>query len=411
MGDMLSQAEIDALLSGALSIDNERETTELEESPILSPQEIDALGEIGNICMGTSATTLYTLLGQKVTITTPKVSVTTWEELSKQYPEPYVAVRVQYITGITGFNLLIMQESDVKVITDLMMGGSGQVDLGMELSELHLSAISEAMNQMVGSAATSLSSMLDKRVDISPPEAQLINFDEDTEKVRFDEGNKIVKIAFSLIVGNLIDSQIMQLLPVPFAKKLVESLLKPEEKPRVVPESPKQVAVPVKPASASASAPAPAHTPTPKQQEQPPKVQPQYVPPQQAAPPPTAPGQTYGFPQMPYMQPMQQPQKTVNVQPVHFQSFDMGSQSVEVQNIGLLMDVPLQITVELGRTTKKIKEILEFGQGSIIELDKLAGEPVNILVNGKHIATGEVVVIDESFGVRITDIIHPSKRL
>lgn len=401
MGDMLSQAEIDALLSGALSIDNERETTELEESPILSPQEIDALGEIGNICMGTSATTLYTLLGQKVTITTPKVSVTTWDELSKQYPEPYVAVRVQYITGITGFNLLIMQESDVKVITDLMMGGSGQVDLGMELSELHLSAISEAMNQMVGSAATSLSSMLDKRVDISPPEAQLINFDEDTEKVRFDEGNKIVKIAFSLIVGNLIDSQIMQLLPVPFAKKLVESLLKPEEKPRVVPESPKQVAAPVKPAPA----------PTPKQQEQPPKVQPQYVPPQQAAPPPTAPGQTYGFPQMPYMQPMQQSQKTVNVQPVHFQSFDMSSQSVEAQNIGLLMDVPLQITVELGRTTKKIKEILEFGQGSIIELDKLAGEPVNILVNGKHIATGEVVVIDESFGVRITDIIHPSKRL
>lgn len=397
MGDMLSQAEIDALLSGALSMDEEPEIPEPKEIPELSPQEIDALGEIGNICMGTSATTLYTLLGHKVTITTPKVSVTTWEELSRQYPEPYVAVKVQYIAGITGFNLLIMQESDVKVITDLMMGGSGQVDKGIELTELHLSAISEAMNQMVGSAATSLSSMLDKRVDISPPESLLIHFMEDNEKIRFDEGNKIVKIAFSLIVGNLIDSQIMQLLPISFAKKLVQSLMKPEEK-SMEQEKPKQAPPPVTPA------------PAPKQQEQAPKEQPQYTQPVYAAPPvQPAPEQAYGYPQMQYIQPV--PQKVVNVQPVQFQSFDPGSQSVDVQNIGLLMDVPLQITVELGRTTKKIKEILEFGQGSIIELDKLAGEPVNILVNGKHIAKGEVVVIDESFGVRITDIIHPSKRL
>lgn len=397
MGDMLSQAEIDALLSGALSMDEEPEIPEPKEIPELSPQEIDALGEIGNICMGTSATTLYTLLGHKVTITTPKVSVTTWEELSRQYPEPYVAVKVQYIAGITGFNLLIMQESDVKVITDLMMGGSGQVDKGIELTELHLSAISEAMNQMVGSAATSLSSMLDKRVDISPPESLLIHFMEDNEKIRFDEGNKIVKIAFSLIVGNLIDSQIMQLLPISFAKKLVQSLMKPEEK-SMEQEKPKQAPPPVTPA------------PAPKQQEQAPKEQPQYTQPVYTAPPvQPAPEQPYGYPQMPYIQPV--PQKIVNVQPVQFQSFDPGSQSVDVQNIGLLMDVPLQITVELGRTTKKIKEILEFGQGSIIELDKLAGEPVNILVNGKHIAKGEVVVIDESFGVRITDIIHPSKRL
>jgi len=384
MGDMLSQAEIDALLSGALSMDDETEIPEPKEIPELSPQEIDALGEIGNICMGTSATTLYTLLGHKVTITTPKVSVTTWEELSRQYPEPYVAVKVQYIAGITGFNLLIMQESDVKVITDLMMGGSGQVDKGIELTELHLSAISEAMNQMVGSAATSLSSMLDKRVDISPPESLLIHFMEDNEKIRFDEGNKIVKIAFSLIVGNLIDSQIMQLLPISFAKKLVQSLMKPEEK-SMEQEKPKQAPPPVTPA------------PAPKQQEQAPKEQPQYTQPVYAAPPvQPAPEQAYGYPQMPYIQPV--PQKVVNVQPVQFQSFDPGSQSVDVQNIGLLMDVPLQITVELGRTTKKIKEILEFGQGSIIELDK-------------HIAKGEVVVIDESFGVRITDIIHPSKRL
>jgi flagellar motor switch protein FliN/FliY len=402
MGDMLSQAEIDALLSGALSMDDETEAQESEpkESADLTPQEIDALGEIGNICMGTSATTLYTLLGHKVLITTPKVSVTTWEELSRQYTEPYVAVRVQYISGITGFNLLIIQENDVKVITDLMMGGSGKIDLGAELTDFHLSAISEAMNQMVGSAATSLSSMIDKRVDISPPESLLIYFTEDNEKIRFNREEKIVKIAFSLIVGDIIDSTIMQLLPIDFAKQLVRSLMKPEERIHMEQEKPKQAPPPVEQA------------PAPDSYEQAPKEQPRYTQPAYTAPPvQPPPEQAYETPRMPYTQPAQQPQKIVNVQPVQFQSFDTGSELVEVQNIGLLMDVPLQVTVELGRTTKKIKDILEFGQGSIIELDKLAGEPVNILVNGKHIAKGEVVVIDESFGVRITEIIHPSKRL
>jgi len=401
MGDMLSQAEIDALLSGALSMDDETGThdTDPKDEADLSPQEIDALGEIGNICMGTSATTLYTLLGQKVTITTPKVSVTTWEELSNQYPEPYVAVKVQYVTGITGFNLLIIQEKDVKIITDLMMGGNGQVESGVELTDFHLSAISEAMNQMVGSAATSLSSMLDKRVDISPPESLLIHFAQDNEKIRFDKENKIVKIAFSLIVGDLIDSIIMQLLPIDFAKQLVKSLMRPEDKKNMEPQ--KSTLVP----------PPPSQTAVPRQPEQPASEWPQFKQPAYTPPVNPAPEPAYGYNQMPYTQPAPQPQKTVNVQPVQFQSFDAGSQPMEAQNIGLLMDVPLQITVELGRTTKKIKEILEFGQGSIIELDKLAGEPVNILVNGKHIAKGEVVVIDESFGVRITDIIHPSKRL
>jgi flagellar motor switch protein FliN/FliY len=388
MGDMLSQAEIDALLSGALSMDDEPEP---KDSNILSPEEIDALGEIGNICMGTSATTLYTLLGQKVMITTPQVSTTTWKELSTHYLEPYVAIRVQYITGIKGFNLLIMQEPDVKVITDLMMGGTGQIDFSIDLSELHLSAISEAMNQMVGSSATSLSSMIEKRVDISPPEPLLISFSEDYEKLRFDMDDQIVKIAFSLTVGNLIDSQIMQLLPVAFAKRLVASLVNPKKEVSLQQEKPKTTIAPEK------------KPPMPVRQEQAPKDIPQH------APMPQAPqNQQPAYPQIPQMQP---PQKTVNVQPAHFQSFDTSNQPTEVQNIGLLMDVPLQITVELGRTTKRIKEILEFGQGSIIELDKLAGEPVNILVNGKHIAIGEVVVIDESFGVRITDIIHPSKRL
>ncbi len=402
MGDMLSQAEIDALLSGALSTDDGAVESGPADGEVLTPQEIDALGEIGNISMGTSATTLYTLLGQKVMITTPKVSVTTWDELSSQYPEPYVAVKVQYTNGLTGANLLIMQENDVKIITDLMMGGNGQADNG-DLSELHLSAISEAMNQMVGSAATSLSSMFEKRVDISPPESMLINFAEDRDNIKFEKGKQIVKIAFSLTVGDLIDSEIMQLLPVPFAKELVENLLAAGEKeePLISQSSPppQQPAAEASPQKTQATESKPPEINHAQAATQP--------PPQQQFGQPAA----YGYPQGAYMPPPQQPQNPVNIQPAQFQSFDMGNQSFEAKNIGLLMDVPLQITVELGRTSKKIKEILEFGQGSIIELDKLAGEPVDILVNGKNVAKGEVVVIDESFGVRITDIIHPSKRL
>ncbi len=399
MGDMLSQAEIDALLSGALSADDEPKASVPVETVNLTPREIDALGEIGNISMGTSATTLYTLLGQKVMITTPKVSVTSWEELSRQYPQPYVAVKVRYTHGLTGDNLLVMQEQDVKIITDLMMGGSGQIDPGTELSELHLSAISEAMNQMVGSSATSLSSMFDKRVDISPPESLLIDLARDSDVIRFEEGKQIVKIEFSLTVGNLIDSLIMQLLPLSFAKELVANLYRTgsssteETKPA--------------PAAKPSAKPAPASEPRSIPQPQPspqsyaaPQPQPMFNQPDPYA---------YGYPQMPQMPAHQQ--NPVHVQPAQFQSFEMAAPALEVQNIGILMDVPLQITVELGRTSKKIKEILEFGQGSIIELDKLAGEPVDILVNGKNIAKGEVVVIDESFGVRITDIIHPSKRL
>lgn len=391
MGDMLSQAEIDALLSGTLNMDEDTDRTDSTDntgSNVLTSEEIDALGEIGNISMGTSATTLYMLLGQKVTITTPEVSVTTWEELSKQYPEPYVAVKIKYTDGIMGDNLLIIKEHDVRVITDLMMGGSGMVDDSIEISDLHLSAISEAMNQMIGSAATSLSSMFHKRVEISPPESLLVHFAEDIDKIRFDREKEVVMVGFTLKVGNLIDSSMMQLLPIDFAKEMVTNLINTQIG-----------SLDNKTSKTEQSAPEPAafSTGQPSVRQQPQSMQQSY-----------SPQQDYVSQDMKQHVRNEQP---VNVRPAEFQSFDSASHPLESQNISLLMDVPLQITVELGRTTKKIKEILEFGQGTIIELDKLSGEPVDILVNGKNIAKGEVVVIDESFGVRITDIVHPSKRL
>jgi flagellar motor switch protein FliN/FliY len=409
MGDMLSQAEIDALLNGA-SIEDEPKPEAIEEEAsapklqLLNPDEKDALGEIGNISMGTSATTLYALLGQRVNITTPRVEETTWEEISKLFVKPYVAVKVRYTEGLKGMNLLIIKEEDVKIITDLMMGGDGYGNIQGELNELHLSAISEAMNQMVGSSSTSLSSMFEKRVDISPPESTLVDAGSDIERIRIDKDSHIVAVWFKLTVGDLIDSEIMQILPISFAKELVHNLLHHEEPTAPILEPPPRTESTPPP---QAAYPPPQEQPIPMPQPQP---QPQYqMPPQQQNPY----GQ-YGYPPPQFNMPPQQPafqQNPVNVQPVQFQSFDDGFADIDRNNIGLLMDVPLQIAVELGRATKKIREILEFGQGSIIELDKLAGEPVDILVNGKTIAKGEVVVIDESFGVRITDIIHPSKRL
>ena len=390
MGDMLSQAEIDALLNG--SSVSAAPAVQEEESAGLSSQEIDALGEIGNISMGTSATTLFTLLGQKVMITTPKVTVTNWDELSSQYPVPFVAVKVEYTHGLIGSNLLIMKEQDVKVITDLMMGGDGS-NVNGELSDLHLSAISEAMNQMVGSSSTSMSSMFDKRIDISPPKAFSMKFGDGQKILEFEGGQQIVKIAFKITVGTLIDSEIMQILPISFAKSLVDNLLNMDNGSGIytIPETQKSQKAEV-----------------PRQQPEP-QAQPQNRTPVQPQAP--AYSQDYGYDQPAYAPDPRQRRDPVNVQPAQFQSFDENRIVIERKNISLIMDVPLQVTVELGRTQKLIKDILEFGPGSIIELDKLAGEPVDILVNGKAIAKGEVVVIDESFGVRITDIIHPSKRL
>lgn len=381
MGDMLSQAEIDALLNGSVS-DGDEETSKDSD---LTSQEIDALGEIGNISMGTSATTLYSLLGQRVVITTPQVTICSWEELANEYSNSYVAVKVEYTEGLDGMNLLLLKEDDAKVITDLMMGGDGNNKDG-ELTDLHLSAISEAMNQMIGSAATSMSSMFDKRIDISPPKAFSMTLDEAGQEEGFQRDSKIVKVAFKMVIGDLIDSQIMQLLPIDFARLLVSNIMNSKDGHDPVNEEIAASGIQQQPVS----------------QQQAPQQQ---VPQQQAP-------QQYQLYEQPAPQNQSGHRNPINVQPAQFESFDDGSRiSIEKKNIGLIMDVPLQVTVELGRTNKLIKDILEFGPGSIIELDKLAGEPVDILVNGKVIAIGEVVVIDESFGVRITDIIHPSKRL
>ena len=367
MDGMLTQEEIDALTGGNNSDSSTQQASDISES--LTDAERDAVGEIANINMGTAATTLSTLLNNKVTITTPRVSYVTLNELSAQYDRPCVFIHISYISGIDGNNILILKEHDVKVITDLMMGGDGTNTEG-ELSELHLSAISEAMNQMMGSAATSLSSMLEKKVDISPPVASLV----DTELSNFLDGD-IVQVAFDMKIGDLVDSQIMQLYPFDFARELYKKFMGSEVEQTAAPASQPEQPQPVSPA------PEPVPTPAPQ------PVQPQPVPQQMQQP-------QYAMP-MP----------NVNVQSAQFQTFNTGvSPLMQEENIDLVLDVPLEVTVELGRTNKSIKEILDFSPGTIIELDKLAGEPVDVLVNGKFVAKGEVVVIEENFGIRLVEI-------
>lgn len=378
MDGMLSQEEIDALTGGS-------ETQ--ADGELLSEAERDAVGEIANINMGTAATTLSTLLNNKVTITTPRVSYVTINELSEQYDRPCVFIHISYIEGIDGNNILILKEHDVKIITDLMMGGDGTNTEG-DLSELHLSAISEAMNQMMGSAATSLSSMLERKVDISPPSASLVDLNDTIEDYAISSflEDQIVQVAFDMKIGDLVDSQIMQLYPCDFARELYNKFIGNTMSKNSQPE----------PAPAPAAPqPAPMQQPAmdPSMMQQQPMMQQPMMDPSMM--------QQQPMMQQPYMMPVQ----NVNVQTAQFQPFNAGvSPLMQQENIDLIMDVPLEVTVELGRTNKSIKEILDFAPGTIIELDKLAGEPVDVLVNGKFVAKGEVVVIEESFGIRLTEI-------
>ena len=391
MDGMLSQDEINALLSGvnAGSSDPQPDPQPAATEEILTDIEKDAIGEIANISMGTSATTLYSLVNRKVNITTPTVSIANWKNFIDEQEKPCVFIQIKYTEGLDGANILIMRERDVKVITDLMMGGDGS-NIDGELGELHLSAISEAMNQMMGSSATSLSSMLGRMIDISPPEASLVNMLENkngADIAPFLAGD-FVKIEFRMQIEDLVDSTIMQLYPIDFAKSLYKIFMDQQMGTSAAPAQPD---------------PAPQPQPDPAPQPQP------YVPPQAEMP-----QMQQAMPQMqmqqamPQMQMQQVPQmQQANIQPAQFQAFNtqMPQQMASQENIGLIMDVPLEVTVELGRTKTSIAEILDFTPGTIIELDKIAGEPIDVLVNGKFVAKGEVVVIEESFGIRVTEII------
>ncbi len=431
---MLSQDEINALLngmdlsddggnsgnapadSGSNAAGNPGGQSEVVDDTLLTEVEKDAIGEVANISMGSSATTLYSLVNKKVNITTPVVSLARWKSMLDEYERPCVFIQIKYTQGLDGTNILVLKDRDVKIITDLMMGGDGTNVDGGEITELHLSAISEAMNQMMGSSATSLSTMLGTMIDISPPSANLLDLADYADGAELSPflGGTFVKVRFSMQIGDLVDSNIMQLYPVEFAKNIVNTFMgaqmgdsEPEPAPTPAPQPAMQPQQGMDPQMMGMQ---PQMGMNPQMMGMQPQMgmnpqmmgmQPQMgMNPQMMGMQPQMGMNAYGY--NPYGQMMQ----NVNVQPAQFQSFsgDLGAMASN-ENIGLIMDVPLEVTVELGRTTKSISDILDFAPGTIIELNRIAGEPIDVLVNGKFVAKGEVVVIEECFGIKVTEII------
>lgn len=385
MSNVLSQEEINALLNDTFAKNSPGNDDTPEK--LLSDMEIDTLGEIANISMGSAATALSSLLGKRVEITTPQVDLTTLDDIRNKYDKSYVIVDVNYNEGLKGSNVLIIQTYDAGVFVDLMMGGDGSNPM-MELNDLHLSAVSEAMNQMMGASCTSLSQILNKRIDISPPVLDLYQLKD--YQFHITENEKIVKMAFRVVIKDLVDSEMMQLLPTSFAKSMVEDLFNAN--------------------GMTKSQPAQSKTENEFNKSTKPTPPAQIT---QIEQPPISRGQTVQNEPLATPEYREEPPRTqVTVSPVEYPRFSQGSvPSSGLTNFDLILDVGLQLSVELGRTHKKIKDILELSHGSILELDKIAGEPVDIMVNDKLLAKGEVVIIDEKFGVRVTEILSPMERV
>jgi flagellar motor switch protein FliN/FliY len=356
--NFLSQAEVDALLSKKAAA----EETGLKET------DKDVIGEVGNITMSTAATTLSSIISKRVSITTPRVSYIPFQSIIDECDIPKIVSRIGFKEGLSGNNLLMMNIEDSAIIADLMMGGDG-TNANQQLTELELSAVSEAMNQMIGSASTSMAQMLGKAIDINPPVVEVWDKKEDIDYKKFIKEDYICKISFHLSVEGLIESDIMQLYTLDTVKEAV-----PAKK-----EAPK----------------APAREPERREPER--------------REPERAQREEY-YEEAPRRREPQYAER-VDVQKPVFANLEDRSEHAPSRNLDLIMDVPLEFSVVLGKTKKTIEEVLALGAGSVVELNKLADEPLEVYVNGKLIAHGEVVVINENFGIRITQILSKEQRV
>ena len=441
------------------------------EKKLFSPMEIDALGEMMNISLGSSATAVSNLLEHRVDITTPKVTAIQTAEFALGNLEPAMGIEIKYVEGLAGSNIMLLKRSDIKVIVDILMGGETP-DEEFELNELTISAVCEVMNQMMGAAATAMSDFLGYQVDISTPQPFELEDLDLFKKNHLPQGAEtIVIIRFSLKIEGALESEFMNVMSVELAKDLLKGLglgdeddeeaaPAPEPAPAPAPEassggkmSQEEIeamlagmsggAEPVpapapEPAPSSGgkmsqeeieamlagmgggAEPAPAPAPQPAPQ---PAPAPQTAQPAAAAPPATA--ADIGAMMAAMMSAMtaamannaaaapasaaQAPEpKVIATRPAPLREMNpadvLGTE--QAQNLDLIMEVPLQVTVEIGRTQRKVQDILEFSKGSLVVLDKLAGDQVDLFVNGKCVAKGDVVVIDDNFGVRITEIVQ-----
>lgn len=381
----------------------------------LSEMQLDAIGEIMNISMGSAATAVSELLNAKVWITTPKVSVVEASRLNYDRLEPAICVKIEYIKGLSGSNLMILKEDDVQLILNQLMGKPPVISPDFEFDELNISAVSEVMNQMMGASSTALSDFLGMSIDISTPTPYILSEINIADLQNYEQTDMVAAINFDLTIDGVIKSEFISVLDINLAATLADRVLGGATSAEA-------------PAPEPQTTPAPTPAPSPVEQVAPaPSPIPQAMPAQQPVQP-TAPMPTpqpmpdmyaqqgyYGYPGQPNpamyaqpVQPMMQPQPAVNyrnAQLAQFENFEAPLGTEQKENLQLLMDVPLQISVEIGSTRKKIKDILEFSQGTIIELERQAGAPVDVMVNGNLIARGDVVVIDDNFAVRITEIV------
>lgn len=401
------------------------------EQKVFNAMELDAIGEVMNISLGSSATAVSNLLDHRVDITTPSVSVVPVEEFSIGDLEPAIAIEIKYISGLEGSNIMLLKRGDVKVIVDILMG-SETPDEEFELNELTISAVCEVMNQMMGAASTALSDFLGRSVNISTPQSFTLDDIKQFKEDHFQTSDgMLVVVRFTLSIENMLNSEFVNVMSVDLARELLGgfgmdiSSLSSEPAPAPAPEP-----APAPAAAASdggkmsqeeierlmggMSAPAPAPTPAA------PAQQPMQQPAMQAQPmqgmmpqqmPAGYPGVMPGM--MPQQMPMQQPMyyqpdpKVVNAKPLSLPTLDLSKELGEeqAQNLELIMSVPLEVSVEIGRTRRKVEDVLTFSKGSLVVLDKLAGDQVDLFVNGLCVARGDVVVIDDNFGVRITEVL------
>ena len=395
------------------------------DAGILSNMEIDAIGEILNISLGSSATSVSQLLGKPVNITTPEVKLIKTKDFDIKTYEPAIGVEINYVKGLDGKNILILKESDVKVIVGLLLQTDFS-DKEFVLDEMNIGAICEVMNQMMGASATALSQFLNRSINISPPSSFPVDNSEQFKSKYLEDDGNIVAVYFNLMIGDMVNSQFINLMKVDFAKELVSNFgLNPPSAAGEQPAVPaKPVAAPAPKASAqpaAAAAPSPkvsaqpaaAAAPSPKVSAQPaaaaapaPKASAQPATVAAPVPAPAQPAVSPAAPPQPYSP---APQPAGRIANAVYPSFDADESQLtesESNNLNMIMSVPLQITVEIGRTTKKIKEILDFSAGTIVELNRQAGSQVDVYVNGKAIAKGNVVVVDDNYGVRITEVIN-----
>ena len=415
----------------------------------LSAMEIDAIGEILNISLGASATAVSIMLDARVDITTPKVSVQARDEFEFSNIKPAICVEITYVEGLEGKNIMLLKRQDVKAIIEMLMG----MDIPDEefvMDEMNISAICEVMNQMMGASATALSELLDMPVNISTPKPHEVDSVEEFKEEFFADEEEMVVIHFDLKIEDKMQSEFLNVMPIKLAKKLVSGFLAemgatPEEAaPAETPAPSAEIVAQPAAAPIAESAPAAAETPAAPAPAQAAET----APAQTAQPAQAVPAQPMqadpAQPVMPAMTaaPVQQTQMDPGVVNNMMQMMDMMRQSMDMQrqmmqqqieqshaprrlkvhaapqpnlngqeetnpdeNLDLIMDVLMEVSVEIGRTQKYVKDILDLNKGSLVVLDKLAGDQVDLYVNGQCIAKGDVVVVDDNFGIRITEIL------